>query len=289
MTLFKLPEVASVYGALATTAFTDGSPATAHKLREVVRNGNLEKGRGGLMARWVADPRTSGERPGAGLAYAPPYWQHAVQALVVPVAKKHDLVMARVRIRAVVTLDARVGWFVGFTPRPTPRTARASLGEVGVMTGTGSAQVLELEVPMRAAPGETLSIYLRHMVDPTKDALLDTGTYGSPNTGSVSTVPTPYSFGASGASWSGVHTGGHYVLFTSTGGGVRHVPARIVDTLSTTEWRSSLTSGPTPSASRCAGRPSRSARAPPCSCCRWRSTRKTGAPDGPAGVRPRLR
>lgn len=235
MTLFKLPEVASVYGALATTAFSDGSPATAHKLRELVRNGNLEKARGGLMARWVADARATGERPGAALLFAPPYWQHVVQGLVVPVAKKHDLVVARVRIRAIVTLDQRVAWFVGATPRPTPRSARISLGEVGVMTGTGSDQVLTLEVPVRRAPAESLSIYARHLVDPTKDGLLVTGTYGSPNTGTVSTVPTPYSFGSSGASWSGVHTGGHYVLFTATGGGVRHVPSRIVDTLSSTE------------------------------------------------------
>jgi len=232
MTLFKTPEVAAVYGALADAAFADGAPVTAHKVRELVRDGNLLKGRAGMLARWVADQRTSGERPGAALAYAPPYWQHAVSSLVVPVGKKHGIRTLRARIRAIVSLDQRVSWFIGATPRPTPRAARISQGEVAIQTGTGDVDVIDLEFPCQAPPGERLSIYMRHLVDPSKDPLMDTGTYGTPNTGTVNTVNTPYSFGHNAAAWSNVHTGGHYVLFTTAGGGIRHVPSKIVDTLS---------------------------------------------------------
>lgn len=235
MTLFKLPELATEYGQLADAAFGDGSPGSAHVMRELGRNGNLLKARGGQVQRFVSDARSSSDGQGNALSFAPPYWQHLVPGLIIPANKKSGITSVRCRLRVQIDNGYKVLFSLGTMPRPTPRGRALSTAELVVATGTGAEQVLTFTQRAQTAPGESLSLYCRHLVDPDNDAKLVTGTYGTPNTGTVVSVPTPYSFTASGATWNNVHTGGHYVIFEASGGRVLHVPSKIVDTLSTIE------------------------------------------------------
>lgn len=229
--VFRLPEVATEYGGLDDAAFDDGSPVSAHVLREMARNGNRLTGRGDLLAQWnaYAEDGVDGLRSVARM-FAAPYWQFLLPIPILEVEKRSGVDTVLVRLRVLVEAGFSVLFFVGTSLRPTPANTR-SADQVAV-AGSASIQNVDITVPVRRSRGELLSVYVRHVVNTTTDTLMDTATYGTPNTGVIPNTSTRGfgHFSYPGATWTNaIPSGGHYVNFSdATGREQRHVPSKIV-------------------------------------------------------------
>lgn len=235
VSLFRLAEVSSAYGALDDEGFTDGAPVTSHALRELCRNGNRQRLQGDLMLQALhrADEPTDAGSAGLVLMYADANWQHVLKAGSVAPRKKQGLTTARFRLRAEVAIDANLELFVVSQARPDPTNRPA--GEYLPIRGTGAlADYTKDDVVVWSGPDERISVVMRALLTGA-EPLLDTATYGSPATGSAVSV-TPTSLSVTSASWNTtaplIEAGGHYVAFFNNSTDLVHLvePRRIVAT-----------------------------------------------------------
>lgn len=219
MVYLKTPEFSSKFGAVDDLAFTDGSPVSAHVLREMARNGNRLISKGDLLFRWVgAEDDGTGESTSAGSSFAPPFWQYAIPVFPFPVLKRKGITQIRVRVRADIDSGLTLLFYVGTLKNPTPTPLATS--NILTMAGTGSlAAYTKNDIEVREPAGEVLSFFYKYSVDPSSDALMNTATYGSPSAGTSSYNTGPFWFSDTGtpATWNTttaeVHEGGHYVQF----------------------------------------------------------------------------
>ena len=234
--VFKGPEVATEYGGLADAAFVDGRPVSGHVVREMARNANRQKQRGGHPLRLVYDARVThvdSAFPGQSRQWLPPSWQSLFASSSYPVPKRHDVVKLEVRVRVVVDLDRAFVLFFGTSVNPHPAT---SLGDEGLFSGkgTGAEQVITMQFRCRRVEDESLRFFGRADIDPDNDPLLDTGTYGNPPNGTTDATGAgsfrPKSGGTlTWALGTQIADNGHYVVFrNAASGSFAHRPSLIV-------------------------------------------------------------
>ena len=183
-------EIATQFGALDTDALTDGGALHAHALRQLAMSSHRLAERGGPMVQlmWdsstdVAESETIG---GALLGYA--VGQSWIPLYVGPVAypKKPNARTATAKILLEYANGSDV--FVCVQTSQADLTSDLSAPNVIKCRGTGSLETYTLEdIPMGTGAAEPLAFWIRPA-----DAgdLMDTATYGSPNTGSPEQVST---------------------------------------------------------------------------------------------------
>jgi len=222
MTFPKAPEQALELGFLDDAAFADNAAGDVWAERELVRNGNLLKARGGLVNRWLADAASadSSEAQGAALGVLWPFWHLATQLDHFPVPKKPGLTRLRVAMRATIEVGRDLELQVASAGNGVAGDLLANPppGSTLVCAGSGARERYTGEFDVQTNAYELLSYYVRGLPDPDKDGLLDTGTYGGASSGTVSQM-----LWAAGVFWdnattwnvtgSQVHLGGHYITF----------------------------------------------------------------------------
>lgn len=233
MAFFRPPEVSEAFGALDDDAFQDGSPTSAHVLRELCRNGNRLIAKSSLMFRWIGDAQTSGDNSGSGLGFAPFFWQHLINVPAMPVPKKYGATKMRVRVRAAITSGATVMVYVGTSRAPTPAHIRSGSDQLNCTgAGTGTVSVYEkADIPVRRDAGEVLSFYFRSYFD--TSTALATGTYGGNASGTVAflignnffddTLTKNDGWDTDVPSNTNLVDDGHFVLFKDSNGALLHV------------------------------------------------------------------
>jgi len=181
-------EIATQFGALDTDALTDGGALHAHALRQLAMSSHRLAERGGPMVQlmWdsstdVAESETIG---GALLGYA--VGQSWIPLYVGPVAypKKPNARTATAKIMLEYANGSDV--FVCVQTSQADLTSDLSALNVIKCRGTGSLETYTLEdIPMGTGSAEPLAFWIRPA-----DAgdLMDTATYGSPNTGTPELV-----------------------------------------------------------------------------------------------------
>lgn len=233
MPIFRPPEVPTRFGALHDEAFVDGSVADAGIEREVLRDHNSLVGAGHLVKRWFTRLTVppGDEAGGYGRAIAAPFWEAAIPLPVegLPVRKKWGLERLSLDVMAVVELDRVVELFLATSISPDPKLGG---GPTLVMRGTGALETYSAEgIRCRRGAGEEIALFARGRIDPTSDPLLDTGTYGGTDTGTIDSAPTLFTLVDAGAGWNAtgarVHQGGHYVVTRDAAGALRMGAAEI--------------------------------------------------------------
>jgi hypothetical protein len=188
MTSLPAIEIASLLGALDSAVIADGAPASAHVLRTVAMNGNRLRSKGHPLMTLAWDADESATEVKGGLFWiAPPFWVQACPGPV-PVSKKPGLVKGDARIVAKVLDSHRVLFQLSTVQHPY--SDRGQAGDDNMVTCTGDGDndydVYSLDVSeglrLDYGPAETLTLWMRG--DPST-TLMDTGTYGTPNTGTL--------------------------------------------------------------------------------------------------------
>lgn len=231
MSIFREPEIPARVGTLHDEAFDDGDEPGAEIERELIRPANVLTCREHLVYRYVARASSPTDgAPGFGLGVAPPFWSLAVPMPPdgLPVEKKWGLSRLRMFVRASVETGRVVELFLATTLAESPDAAPATL----TLLGTGALALYEVDgIPCRKGAGERISIYQRALIDIDNDPLLDTGTYGGVDRGTIDSAPTLYSMRDVGAGWNAtgntMDRGGHYLVTRDSSGAARLQGAEI--------------------------------------------------------------
>lgn len=218
-------ETASLYGALDSDAIVDGAPAAAHTLRAMARSAHrlLAKRETVVAEAWDVDGDDGETSSPVGPAW--PFW---VQVGRWPVRKMRRRELYDVSLGVRIDGDARVDFQLATRRRPFTAAPDPSAPNLWSLTGSGD-YVAELREGIEGAPEELdeLELYVRGEVS---DDLASTGTYGTPNTGSVARV-WGASLYASGAAWNtsgSVLSFRHALVFVDGAGAFIDAPRVIV-------------------------------------------------------------
>lgn len=239
----RTPEIAARYGGLDTTSIADGQPASAALLRSIAVNTNRLVTQGEPFLHLIFDSGDHFDPPddtaGGLQGFGTPYWTMAYPGpLVLP--KRPGLNFAEGRIIAKLTEDSVFWLQVGTYASPFRHNAIA--GDAGVieMAGTGDWETYSIsDIPIDPGAFEQVTLHLR--ADPLDDAG-DTGTYGSPNTGTLEWLLVDRIKSQTAATWNtdisgnpSWGTGGHWVDIEDPFG--RHIvePKIVVQVFSSNE------------------------------------------------------
>lgn len=216
----RLPEPDTTVVEIHDEAVPDGGALSAHVLRRLAQNAMRLACRPEPVLQLIFDSSSQGEdSEGALLGYGSPRWQPITPWC--PVAKRPGVTALDAKLIVLVTSGEKVLFGLETRHEPWDESAGGGNDRVVVVTGTGAWQAVTLSaVPCQRGPGESLRVWARGIPN---TAAGDTGTHGSPNTGSV--VRTyPDGIGDTGATWvtdtAGVSyaEGGHWVEFVDTDG-----------------------------------------------------------------------
>ena len=217
MSIFT-PEIPAEFGALDSAAVADGDPIDAHVLRETARSANRLICLGEPLMNFIWDASTDGsgdENPGAHIGFGLPYWFRVTP--LIPREKMPGLTSAKLFARFKARNTEVLELQVETKRRPFNPSGN---GNVLTLTGTGSDAWADLSgVLIDEGPTEMVSVWMRGVGTGTT---ANTGTYGTPNTGTVERVIGDNSVEVDGAAWnstgSTLATGGHFVEFTNAAG-----------------------------------------------------------------------
>lgn len=212
------PEIASQYGALDDTAIADGGPASAHAARTLAMSTHRLLAMGEPMLSLMFDASDDGGGSGglSARGYLNGYalnsqWRRLFPAPLV-VAKKTTHRRAEMRIVANIQNAGTVLIQVVTNGCRYNNDAIATSPNVLPMVGTGSFHTYILaadntdhpQLLLGSYPAESIELYIKGSLD-TPD-LIDTSTYGAPNTGTaLLRLPlygtTTSHFSVSGGAW----------------------------------------------------------------------------------------
>lgn len=181
-------EIASQYGALDTDALTDGGALHAHALRQLAMSSHRLAERGGPMCQLMWDSSTDASEDGAigGALFGYAVGQSWIPLYVGPVAfpKKPNARTATAKIMLDYANGSDV--FVCVQTSQAELTSDLSAPNVIKCRGTGSLETYTLEdIPLGTGAAEPLAFWIRPA---DSGDLMDTATYGSPNTGTPELV-----------------------------------------------------------------------------------------------------
>ncbi|MEQ8278322.1 MAG: hypothetical protein RMA76_38120 [Deltaproteobacteria bacterium] len=225
----RTPEIASLFGALESGAFTDGNPMSAHLLRVMTmqRNRLITKPQVLFNLIWPTYD-TSEVNGGAYAGFAPLVWTRITLPITVEKFPGHT--RANVRLSGVFSSGHEMLFQVATRAVPFRANARSSDDNVISVTGTGSTQDLSIDgVQMIPGTREYFELWVRGFATAQAGA---TGTFGSPNSGDLEAMGADYVQDADSLTWFATGSGslswaegGHYVEITDGSGNVV-VPGR---------------------------------------------------------------
>lgn len=232
-----VPEIASVYGALDSDGvFADGEVPSAHIARVLARSANRLLCRGGeplLNMVWDSGGAVTETPNGGCQGYGSPSW---IQITPGPLTrpKKPGITKAKLNVRAWTRTGESIFIQVGTLASPPVGHATGDSPNTVKIDGNGSWQWhSKSDIPIDYGHVEAIAVYLRGLVTSTAGA---TGTYGSPNSGTVDQFSTPTEMFDNGATWSLSPTwasGGHAVVFEDGSGRPLGPPQWIVGVIPT--------------------------------------------------------
>lgn len=191
-------EQASAFGALDADAIADGTSYSALVARNMGRQANrlLAKRHTLLSLIW---PMTS-EEAGDYSQYRAEWLASTADELILPpmtIRKKPGIVAADVYLRVYAASGVDVEF------RLQTRAQQQRLQQVLTVVGTGAWAWATRELVLDSGELEELHVYARTGND--NGALMDTGTYGSPATGTIDSgdwlTSTSYTHHGSGITW----------------------------------------------------------------------------------------
>jgi len=214
MTSIKTPEAASAFGCLDGDALVDGGALDAHALRTIATQANwlIRKPQILLNLVWpTGDYSYSGDRMSKLASLKIPVERHTHLLPPLTIAQKPGT--------RSITIAILSSHSLGIDLELRAKTIEDPWGVSAVVTGTGAAQKTTLSVATGTREPEVVTVELRAVND--VGGLMDTGTYGNPNTA------TPNHWGVyfihdTSANWAtgptGVAAAGHYVVAKDSNG-----------------------------------------------------------------------
>jgi hypothetical protein len=239
----RTPEVFSTFGTLDSTAIDDGEAADAHLLRTMAMAANRELARGHVLLNMLWDDKgndTEVAETGVMAGFGPPIWVRLTGGPIY-VPKKPGLDTAKIYIRHILRTDEVV--YLQIASRATPFNPAAGEGYNNVvkLVGTNAwAWKEQASIPISSDASEEFTFYFRGVPTNTNG---NTGTNGTPNSGTVTDVREHDIVVDSGANWnsgSGSNTyyrTGHALLIEDASGTQLMTPRWIVEVKSSTEIR----------------------------------------------------
>lgn len=211
------PPIAAIYGAIDSDAIADGGPANAHIIRELVRSTNRLLAQGEPMLSLTFDASTdAADNSIAGALHGvalPNLWLRLYPgSMVAPKKSTHLHATMKVEIRIPTGEDL---WIQVCTlARPFLHDADSTSDNVEVLTAGDGTYFQRITGPRVLPLGphnlEGLHFYIR---SDSAEGLMNEGTYGTNNEGSVTSATTT-SFTDSSSAWDPAITGdSHYVTF----------------------------------------------------------------------------
>lgn len=204
MSIYSL-EAATAFGALDYDAIVDGSPIDANRARAMVRQANrlIRKRQQLLQLIWPSRPDDSAYRVEL---VAPISYDQVLAPLTI--RKKPGLTVADIYLRVRAPSGRQVRFAISTRAQPDPQQQTVA------HTGTGSWAYITREVVLDPGPSELLTLYVRAEGE---GALMDTGTYGGPNSDTLEdyavTSNSLYSVASPQPTWDerAIAEAGHYV------------------------------------------------------------------------------
>lgn len=204
MSIYAL-EAATAFGALDYDAIVDGVPVDANRARTMVRQSNrlIRKRQQLLQLTWPSRLDDGAYRVEL---VAPIAWEPILAPL--SIRKKPGLTVADIYLRVRVPSGRQVRF--GFGTRAQPDPSQATI----LHTGTGAWEYITRELVLDPGASETLLLCARAEGE---GALMDTATYGAPNTDTLEdyalTGSSLYSVASPQPTWDEVAIAhaGHYV------------------------------------------------------------------------------
>lgn len=204
MSIYAL-EVATAFGALDYDAIVDGVPLDANRARTMVRQSNrlIRKRQQLLQLTWPSRLDDGAYRVEL---VAPIAWEPILAPLTI--RKKPGLTVADIYLRVRAPSGRQVRF--GFGTRAQPDPAQATI----LHTGTGAWEYITRELVLDPGASETLLLCARAEGE---GALMDTATYGAPNTDTLEdyavTSSSLYSVDSPQPTWdeAAIAHAGHYV------------------------------------------------------------------------------
>lgn len=204
MSIYSL-EAATAFGALDYDAIVDGSPVDANRARAMVRQANrlIRKRQQLLQLIWPSRLDDSAYRVEL---VAPISYEQVLAPL--SIRKKPGLTVADIYLRVRAPSGRQVRFAVATRAQPDPQQQTVQ------HTGTGSWAYITREVALDPGPSELLTLYVRAEGE---GALMDTGTYGGPNSDTLEDYAVSsnslYSVASPQPTWDerAIAEAGHYV------------------------------------------------------------------------------
>lgn len=227
-----LPKITERYGVLATEGVLDGTGPSAAELREIARNANrlLVKSAPVWRSNWRS-ANVAGESMTYNdlVGWGQPGWIQLTPRK--PVRKKPFANKYHVFTEFWVTAGSRHYLQIETSLHPFDPAARTGSPNVVTIDGDVADDTwVQDSVHTLTAPVGIEDYYALWLYSESFDALMDEGTYGAPNTGTIDAVnPAPASGGAGsitsgGASWNTSGTtpasGGHVIHIEDSSGGI---------------------------------------------------------------------
>lgn len=247
MSIFAV-EIPSVFGAVNSTVAADGLPVSAQALREIARGGHRIIAQGEPLAQLVWDSSTDaldGVIPGALSGYGVAgVWQKIYWGPMI-VDKRPGLRTATAKVVAKITSAEAIYMQIATRGAPFNRTADIErVGNLITMVGSGSfTAYTKTGIPVDRGPMEGLDIYVQGASTTT---LIDTGTYGSPSSGTVDAIAQDTLLHHA-ATWDTVPAGGSttgtladgsaFLSFEDASGNYLVSPRRVIGVISATQLR----------------------------------------------------
>jgi len=170
------PEIASAYGALDFDAAVDGSAVTAHMLRSAARSMHRLLAKPEPVLSALYDTRATDFEGRASTGPALPWWT-PVDAWPINLMPGRESIDVRVTLRVPSGVTLRLQ----LATRALPFDRAARSGRYKTAAATGSWETVEFDgVPVESV--DELTLYVTGVLGST---LGSTGTYGTPNTGTV--------------------------------------------------------------------------------------------------------
>lgn len=164
MTQFRAPEIATARGGLDDDAFVSGQPLSAHILREMIRQSNLQSRRSNPVFRWF------GNGVGGGRTErAPAFWQVALPCGEVVIRKTPGVGKLRCRVRVLADSGRRLEVAL-YTHRAGGDLSLHSAVVTG--SGTGSYVTADITVPCLEGDQDAVTVWWRALVDPSNDPVV---------------------------------------------------------------------------------------------------------------------
>lgn len=205
------PEIASAFGAMDSDAAADGSAATAHLLRAAARSMHRLLAKPEPVLAALYDTRV-GDSEGRALSGPALPWWVQVETYPITAMRGRSTVDVRVTMRVASGTVMRLQ----LCSRASPFTPAPAVGAYKTAAATGAWETIEWDgLPIDSSGEDDLTLYVAADAGST---LGSTGTYGSPNTGTVQEVTGTLMRTGAATTWNitgSTWTWGHLLAFVS--------------------------------------------------------------------------